>query len=242
MAERAAGRVAGKIALVTGAAAGIGRAIALRLHAEGYRLSLGVRDAGRLAQELRADTGRVFVTPYDANEPVRAAEDWVMATAAHFGGIDAVVNDAAIVNRTSFEDVSEDGFDAIFRVNVKAPFMVSQRAFPHLKKCGHGRVVNIVSLGGLRLKNANSMLYGMTKHAARAMTDGLRLNGWQHGIRATAICPGPVDTDMMANTGTDPDQMSDPADIAAIVAHVLTLPNNASVALVPINAMMENVY
>ena len=144
--------------------------------------------------------------------------------------------------RVGLMRLREGDFDAIFRVNVKAPFMVSQRAFPHLKKCGHGRVVNVVSLGGLRLKNANSMLYAMTKHAARAMTDGLRLTGWQHGIRATAICPGPVDTEMMVNTGTDPDAMSAPADIAAIVAHVLTLPNKASVAFVPINAVMENVY
>ncbi len=164
------------------------------------------------------------------------------ATVKRFGGIDAVVNDAAIVNRAAFEDVEERAFDAIFQVNVKAPFMLSQRAFPHLRKCGHGRIVNLVSLGGLRLKNANSMLYAMTKHAARAMTDGLRMTGWQHGIRATAICPGPVDTEMMVNTGTLPGDMSKPDDIAAIVAHILTLPNSASVALVPVNSVMENLY
>jgi NAD(P)-dependent dehydrogenase (short-subunit alcohol dehydrogenase family) len=231
-----------RIVMLSGATRGIGRAIAQRLHADGYRLSLGVRDPARLADALRADTERVFVTPYDANDAVTAAKAWVTETVRHFGGVDALVNDAAIVNRASFEQVAEDDFDAIFRINVKAPFMVSQCAFPHLKRCGHGRIVNVVSLGGLRLKNANSMLYGMTKHAARAMTDGLRLTGWQYGIRATAICPGPVDTDMMANTGADPDEMSDPADIADIVAHALTLSNTASVAFVPINAKMENVY
>lgn len=231
-----------RVVMLSGATRGIGRAIALRLRAEGYRLSLGVRNADRLPAELRGDAGRVIVCPYDANDPVPAAEAWVTATAGHFGGIDALVNDAAIVDRAAFEDVGEAAFDAIFRVNVKAPFMLSQCAFPHLKKCGQGRIVNIVSLGGLRLKNANSMLYGMTKHAARAMTDGLRLSGWASGIRATAICPGPVDTEMMANTGTAVADMSQPADIAAIVAHVLTLPNRASVALVPVNAVMENVY
>ncbi len=231
-----------RIVMLSGATRGIGRAIALRLQADGYRLSLGVRDPVRVAPELRADGERVFVTPYDANDPVAAADSWVVATAKRFGGIDALVNDAAIVDRTGFQDVDEDAFDAIFRVNVKAPFMVSQRAFPHLGKCGHGRIVNLVSLGGLRLKNANSMLYAMTKHAARAMTDGLRLNGWQHGIRATAICPGPVDTEMMANVGTDPGDMSKPTDIAAIVAHVLSLPNTASVAFIPINSVVENVY
>jgi NAD(P)-dependent dehydrogenase (short-subunit alcohol dehydrogenase family) len=231
-----------RIVMLSGATRGIGRAIAAQLYADGYRLSLGVRDPARVDAQLRADPGRVLVTPYDANDPVAAAEAWVAATVDHFGGIDAVVNDAAIVRRAAFEAVGEDDFDAIFRINVKAPFMVSQRAFPHLKACGHGRIVNIVSLGGLRLRNEQSMLYGMTKHAARAMTDGLRLNGWSHGIRATAICPGAVDTDMMKGTGVNPDDVSQPDDIAAIVAHALTLPNKASVAFVPINAVKENLY
>lgn len=231
-----------RIVMLSGATRGIGRAIARRLYADGYRLSLGVRDAGRLAADLRADAERVFVTHYDADEPVPAADAWVTATVERFGGIDALVNDAAIVNRTAFEDVDENAFDAIFRVNVKAPFMISQRAFPYLRKCGHGRIVNLVSLGGLRLKNANSMLYAMTKHAARAMTDGLRMNGWQHGIRATALCPGPVDTDMMVNTGVLPKDMSKAEDIAAIVAHILTLPNSSSVSLVPVNSVVENLY
>jgi NAD(P)-dependent dehydrogenase (short-subunit alcohol dehydrogenase family) len=232
-----------RVVLLSGATRGIGRATAARLYADGYRLSLGVRDASRVASDLRADTERVQVVDYDAGNPGESAKAWVAAAITHFGRIDALVNNAGIVNRGGFLGSSEAQLDEVLTVNVKGPFLLTQESWPHLLKNGGGKVVNLVSLGGLRVKVANSCVYAMSKHAVMAMTHSLRMLGWDDGIRVTAICPGPVDTDMMVGAANmAPDGMTQPEVIAGLISQILVLPRSASIPFIPINAIAEQLY
>ncbi len=228
-----------RVAMVSGANRGIGRAIALRLHGDGYRLSLGTRKPEALDSTLRGDPERVLIVPYDATRPADA-DAWVAATVDRFGRIDTLVNNAGIVQLLSVEKATEADLDEIYAVNVRGPFLLTQKAFPHLKRCGTGRIVNMASLGGLRVKGAPAT-YSMTKFAVMAMTHATRFAGWEHGVRVTAICPGPVNTDMMAGRAPVSDaDMTQPETIAELVAQALRLPNNASVAFIPINCVLED--
>ena len=228
-----------RVVMVSGVSRGIGRAIAMRLHADGYRLSLGARDPDSVADELRGDKGRVLVHPYDALDAA-SADAWIAATVDRFGAIDAMVNNAAVLLRGTIETATEANLDMIWAVNVKGPFLLTQKAFPHLKSCGTGRIVNIASLAGKRLKGPE-VVYAMSKFAVMGLCQGIRYAGWEHGIRVTAICPGPVNTDMMAGHAPVADgDMIQPYAVAGLVAHVLGLPNNASVAEIPVNCVLEN--
>ena len=230
-----------RVAMVTGASRGIGEAIAKRLLDDGYRLSLGVRDTAATREKF-PDSKNVLIAHFDAKEPDTAA-DWVDATLAHFGSIDALVNNAGIWKQVNFETGSEQDLDDMWEVNVKAPFRLTRLVLPHLKKCGSGRVVNIASTDGIRFRdNTCSIGYTMSKHALVAMSHAARHAGYDDGVRATALCPGAVDTGMVATVpGVTPlAERLQPATVAHVVATVLALPNNASVAWLPLNTRLES--
>lgn len=225
---------AGRVAMVSGAARGIGRAVTERLLASGYAVSAGVRDPARAPAHARHSAHR-----FDAASP-GSAEAWVAATMAQHGRIDALVNAAGINPRGTLLDPDETAFDAMWTVNAKGPMRVIRAAWPHLVASGEGRVVNISSLSGKRVRNEN-LGYAMSKFALMAVTQEVRRQGWEHGIRATTVCPGFVDTDMTAHVTKVPrDAMSRPEDIAALVEAVLRLPNNATVAELLVNCRHED--
>lgn len=230
----------GRVVLVSGANRGIGKAIAEALYSQGYLLSLGARDPDSLAPLLdQMDAAKVMGHGFQARDAGSAAA-WVAATAERFGRIDALVNNAGVVHDFRVDDPDEAKLDEMWEVNVKAPLRLIRAALPHLQQAGSGRVINVVSLSGKRVKSAEIGGYAMTKHAAAALTHALRHAGWDHGIRATSICPGLVATDMTAEVTTVPrEQMIQPAAIAQLVATVLALPNTASVAEIPINCVLE---
>jgi NAD(P)-dependent dehydrogenase (short-subunit alcohol dehydrogenase family) len=117
---------------------------------------------------------------------------------------------------------------------------VIRAALPHLKRSGTGRVVTIASLSGKRVANDN-VGYAMSKFAVVALTHGVRRLGWEHGIRACAICPSFVDTDMTAAVTALPrSAMIQPGDLAELVATALALPNNAVVAEYLVNCRFED--
>jgi NAD(P)-dependent dehydrogenase (short-subunit alcohol dehydrogenase family) len=224
--------------MISGASRGIGLAIARELKQAGLALSLGIRTPGDFADALAADED-VLIHPYDARDR-HSATPWVDATVARFGGIDVLVNNAGISRFVGLEDGSEDDLEELFAVNVKAPFRVIRAALPHLKVAGTGRVVNVASLSGKRVMGLNAG-YQMSKHAVVALTHAVRRVGWEHGIRATALCPGFVDTELVAHVNDPPhDQMTDPADLAKLVAAVVALPNTAAVAELLVNCRYEH--
>lgn len=133
--------------------------------------------------------------------------------------------------------------DDLWAVNVKAPFRLIRAALPYLKEAGQGRVINIASTDGKRYRDATTSLgYVMTKHALVAMSHAVRFAGWDQGVRATAICPGAIDTEMIADIpGVTPkgDRLQ-PETVADIVAFLLTLPNQASVPEIVANTRLES--
>ena len=224
--------------MISGANRGIGLAIARELQQAGLALSLGIRRPADFADPLAAD-GEVLLHPYDAHDR-GAARPWVDATIARFGHIDVLVNNAGISHFVGLEEGSEDDLDDMLAVNVAAPFRVIRAALPHLKAAGNGRVINVASLSGKRVMGLNAG-YQMSKHAVVALTHAVRRVGWEHGIRATALCPGFVDTDLTAHVTDVPrDQMTDPADLAKPVATVIALPNTAAVAELLVNYRYEH--
>ena len=234
---------AGRVVLVSGTSRGIGAAIARRLWDDGYSISLGARDPEASRAALGAgDESRVLHARFDATEPETAAR-WVAATAERFGRIDGLVNNAGILRPIDFETGEESLLDDMWAVNVKAVFRMIRLALPHLRRAGHGRIVNIASTDGKRFREASvSVGYTMTKHALMALSHAARFAGWEDGVRVTALCPGAVETDIIAGLpGVTPTaQRMDPATIAHLVAMVLTLPDTASVAELPVNTRLES--
>lgn len=222
----------GRVIMVTGANRGIGFAIARALHAAGYSLSLGARRPDALAAAIAdfADD-RVMSHVFDAQDR-QSAGAWVEATAKRFGRIDGIVNNAGILHLHEIDEYDEDRLQESFEINVVAPYRLTVAALPHLRKTGAGRVVNINSRSGLRYVNG-SMDYCITKHAAMALSQGTWRECWDDGIRSTAICPGPTNTDM-AEGRPDRDKLTDPDTIAGLVAMVLSLPNAASVPVLAV--------
>lgn len=225
-----------RVVMLSGANRGIGAKIAARLAADGYRLSLGARRTDALA-ESAPDVGpdRMMLNHHEATD-LDSARGWVDATVERFGRIDVLINCAGIVDRTGLESMSEDVLDDMWAVNVKGPLRLIRLALPHLRKSGSGRVVNIASLSAKRVKGDSIVGYSMTKYALLALSHAIRQIGWDDGIRVTAVCPGPVATDMM---DPDDDTITQPEDVADLVATVIALPNTASVSELLVGCRME---
>ena len=232
-----------RVAMISGASQGIGAAIATRLLADGYRLSLGVREVDRTRQRF-ADAGKenLIVEYFEANEPGTAA-DWMDRTLAHFGELHVLVNNAGIWRQVNFDEGDEAALDDLWAVNVKSPFRLTRLALPHLRKCGFGRIVNIASTDGIRFRDTTcSVGYTMSKHALVAMSQATRHFGYDDGVRVTALCPGGVKTELIATVpGVTPlAERLEPETVAHMVAYLLSLPNNASVAWMPLNTRLES--
>ncbi|MYA85593.1 MAG: SDR family NAD(P)-dependent oxidoreductase, partial [Acidimicrobiaceae bacterium] len=190
----------GRVVMVSGANRGIGAAIAERLAAYGHRLSLGARRLDALAASAPGvDPDRILLSYHEATDP-DSARRWVEATVDRFGGIDVLVNSAGIVDRTGLESMDEDVLDEMWEVNVKGPLRLTRLALPYLRLSGSGRVINLASMSAKRVKGDALPGYSMTKYALLALSHAVRQVGWDDGVRVTALCPGPVATDMM-----DPD-------------------------------------
>lgn len=226
--------------MVSGANRGVGLAVARRLLDGGYRLSAGARGVDALRSALGPGWGadRLLLHRYDATEP-GSDEEWVAATVERFGGIDVVVNNAGILEESGLEALTMEAIDRLVDVNVKAPLRMTQLTLPYLRASGAGRIVNLASLSGVRVKSTFAPGYAMTKHAVIALGEATKQLAWDDGVRVTAVCPGYIATDMISHLGHDPDSIIDPADVAELIATTIALPNNASVARLDVACRLE---
>lgn len=230
----------GRVVMVSGASRGIGLAITRKLLDTGYSVSAGARNPNALAELLGDAPGdRLLCARYDAAD--RAShEAWLAATLARFGRLDGLVNNAGTSNSFSIESGEEEDLDALWTINVKGPLFLTRACLPHLKAAGSGRVINVASLSGKRVRNEN-VAYNMTKHALMALTHGTRRIGWDHGVRATAVCPSFVATDLTDGiTKIAREEMIHPDDFAEIAALALALPNTAAMAEMLVNCRLED--
>ncbi len=231
--------------LISGASRGIGRAIAERALADGHRLSLGVRDPARLPQgplleAARLSPEQVLLQTYDARDPSQASR-WVAATMAQFGAIDGLIHCAGVFSRVGllFEAGQEAEIEALWRVNLMGPWWLTRAAWPALVASGDGRVITLVSMSGQRVKGPLAA-YPCSKFALMALCQSMRNEGWDAGIRVTAICPGWVNTSMASQvTAVSADAMTQPEDLAALTAQLLRLPASAVPFELKINCVLE---
>ena len=186
----------GRVALVTGAAMGIGEAIAEALAADGLTVivsDLNGEAAEATAARLRAAGRTAESLVLDAGIPESIASGFAEVARRH-GRCDVVVNNAGIAKTYPFVDFPLDNWLATMNINVTGTMLCSQHAARLMLKHGWGRIINIASVAGLRAVGSGRTAYGTSKAAIAGLTRQIAAELSEHGITANAIAPGPVDT------------------------------------------------
>jgi NAD(P)-dependent dehydrogenase (short-subunit alcohol dehydrogenase family) len=191
----------GRVAIVTGAARGLGRAAAERLRERGASVAVNVRDRERaesLAREIGED---VLAVPGDiAADGV--PEQIVRQTLERFGRIDIVVNNAALARSTRFPDLSADEWRHALEVNLTAPFLLTKAALPAMKAQHYGRIINISSTAGRTVSTLGGAHYTASKAGLLGLTRATAKELGQFGITVNAVCPGMIDTELTRENAT----------------------------------------
>lgn len=200
------GRLSGKVALVTGAGSGIGRAIAISFAEEGARVALVGRRRLPL-EETAAEIGEnAIAIPGDMSKK-EDIERVVREAVSHFGHLHVLVSNAAALIAGTAESHSEAEWDETYNTNVKGLWLLSRAALPHMRKAGKGSIINISSVVGL-VAAKNRVAYSSSKGAVTVMTKAMALDHAHEQIRVNCICPGIVDTELVAqfiNNAPDPE-------------------------------------
>jgi meso-butanediol dehydrogenase / (S,S)-butanediol dehydrogenase / diacetyl reductase len=183
----------GKVALITGAATGIGEAVARRFAAQGAKVGITGRRAAPLA-ELANEIGALSL-PGDVTD-APTVERSIAKLVGEFGGLDIVVNNAGIAIVGSVEQIDDADWSSVLDINLNGTRRVMRAALPHLRARGGGAVVNISSIGAF-VAARNNAVYGTAKAALVALTKSLARDYGPEGIRVNALCPGWVDTPML---------------------------------------------
>ena len=218
----------GKYALVTGGSRGIGAAIALALADKGADVAItferAADRAARVVEAIEAKGRKAVAIQADSADPaaIRRAVDQAVEA---LGGLDILVNNAAIARYGTIADFAVEDMDALLAVNVRGPVLAAQAAIPHLK--AGGRVITIGSAGAERIVGATGTVYFMTKSALQSFTRGLAHELGPRDITANLVQPGSTDTDMNPADGESADYQRSlaplgrygaPEDVAAAVA------------------------
>ncbi len=230
--------------LISGANRGIGKAIALKLLKEGHLISLGVRKKKNLINTpldpKLNNPERFIVHEYEATDK-RSSKEWITKTIKTFKSIDTVIHCAGIFNRTKliFDDSEMKDIENIWKVNVMGPWILTKDAWNYLSIGNSGRIIVLVSMSGKRSKG-NLASYSMSKFALMSLCQTMRNEGWNKGIRVTAICPGWVNTDMAKEINQFPKKdMTQANDIANICSNLLKLPKNSVPFEIALNCQLE---
>ncbi len=189
-------RLEGKIAIVTGAGSGIGRACALALAREGARIAL-VGRRKRLLEEVASDIGdAALVLAADVSK--RDEIDRVVEqTVARFGGLNVLLNNAGVLHIGTAEQVTEEQWDETFNINVRGLWLLSRAVLPQMRKAGVGSIINMASVLGVNGAR-NRASYAPSKGAVVLLTKCMAIDHGQEHIRVNAICPSFVETDLTA--------------------------------------------
>ncbi|MDR6178068.1 MULTISPECIES: SDR family NAD(P)-dependent oxidoreductase [unclassified Pseudomonas] len=191
-------------ALVTGAASGIGAAIARSYAAAGARLVLADRDAERLARlaaECRALGASVTETVADVGQP-DGARAGVDACVAAYGGIDILVNNAGMLTQAPCVDLTLEQWNDMLRVDLTSVFLASQRALPHMQAQRWGRIINVASQLGIK-GGAELCHYAAAKAGVIGFTKSLALEVGRDNVLVNAIAPGPIETPLVDGISAD---------------------------------------
>lgn len=189
-------RLQHKTAIVTGAGSGIGRAIALAFLQEGAQVVLVGRRKDRLEAVGRDSHASPLVVAADVSK--REDIDRVLQqTAAHFGGIHVLVNNAGVLHAGNAEQITEEQWDQTFNLNVRGLWLLSRRVLPHMRNAGGGSIINIASVLGINGARVRAC-YAASKGAVVLLTKCMAIDHGVDKIRVNAICPGFVETELTA--------------------------------------------
>jgi NAD(P)-dependent dehydrogenase (short-subunit alcohol dehydrogenase family) len=219
--------------VVTGAGSGVGRAVAVKFAAEGWRVALVGRQASTLA-ETAALAGpeasdRVAVFPCDVSAPDDVAAMGA-AVRARLGDVDVLVNAAGInVPRRSFETLSHDDWHRVLDTNLHGAYYCVQAFLPQMRARQTGTIININSDVGKAARDLAGAAYVSSKFALRGLTQQINAEERGHGVRACSICPRDINTPLLDKRPQPPStevraRMLQPEDLAACVWLVATLP------------------
>ncbi len=197
--------IKGKVVVITGASSGLGEATARHLSAQGATVVLGARRADRiksLADELIAKGGKALAVATDVThcDQVKRLVD---AAVQKFGRIDVMINNAGLMPHSPLERLKIDDWDRTIDVNIKGVLYGIAAALPYMKQQKTGHIINVSSVAGHKV-TPNGAVYCATKHAVRALSEGLRVEVKPYNIRTTIISPGAVATEL-PNSITEPD-------------------------------------
>lgn len=187
-----------KIIVITGASSGTGEAAARHLSELGATVVLGARREERiksLADELNTKGGKALAVATDVTDAgqVKALVDAAVQT---YGRIDVLVNNAGVMPLSPLEELKIEEWNQMIDVNIKGVLYGIAAALPHMKAQKSGHIINVSSVAGHKMW-AGSAVYGATKHAVRALTEGLRLEVKPYNIRTTIVSPGSVATELL---------------------------------------------
>ena len=202
-------RLAGKVAFISGGARGMGATEAKLFASEGASVTIGdvLQEAGKQTEaEINQSGGQALFVSLD----VTSEQSWldaIGATVAKFGRLDILVNNAGVSAHGMIEFTTEADWDRVMDVNSKGPFLGTKAAIPEMRKSGGGSIINISSQLGLVGTEMSSPQYQSSKGAIRLLTKTTALQYAPDGIRCNSVHPGPVNTDMTADSRGNPENL-----------------------------------
>ncbi|TAK22872.1 MAG: SDR family oxidoreductase [Chloroflexota bacterium] len=227
------GRLTGKIAIVTGAGTGMGRAITRALAEEGATITIAGRRHAALDETISAarDTG-ADITAISADvSKWTEVERLVQMVIARWGHVDLLVNNAGTnTKRRSYTDATLDDWDSVVRTNLDGVYFCTRAVLPSMRARKSGQIINISSMAGRQASVMSGVAYSASKHGVVALTQSTNLEEWRNGIRATCIEPGEVATPILELRPDVPPRetwkdMLQAEDIGEAVRFLATLPD-----------------
>jgi NADP-dependent 3-hydroxy acid dehydrogenase YdfG len=225
-----------KVAIVTGAGSGVGRAVALRLAKAGWNVGIVGRRAEALDETVRASDASGLLHPFPRDvADTRAAGPVVKELVSRFGGVHALVNSAGTnLPRRGMDVLSVEDFHGLVDVNLHGTFHFVHAVLPVMRKQGDGTIVNVVSDAGLIANAKAGAAYVASKFGVTGLTQSINAEERQNGIRACAVFPGDIDTPLLERRPQPPtaearSKMLQPEDVAECVMLAINLPERAVV-------------
>ena len=188
-------------AIVTGGAKGIGKSCCLKLAERGIKVvvaDIDIKTAKETAAQIMSAGGTAIALHADMSK-VSDIRGLVAATVEEFSEVQILVNNAGLLHATEPEDITEEEWDAICDVNLKAVFFACQAVLPYMKKNKYGKIVNVSSMAGRNGGFANGLAYSATKAGVIGLSKGLATRLAKYNININAVCPGPTNTTILSS-------------------------------------------